>query len=164
MNHSHLKSHSSVLSKTKGPKMLVYIRITRRVIKIIYSTSSLSQIQTNIPGGSEGKASACNAGDLGSIPGSGRSPGEGNGNPLQYSCLEKSHGLRSLVDYSPWDRKELDTTEQLHFHFSPGGARGKESACQFRRHKKCEFDAWVMNILWRRNYQTTPVFLAWRIP
>ena len=41
-----------------------------------------------IPGGSEGKASACNAGDLGLIPGLGRSPGEGNGNPLQYSCLE----------------------------------------------------------------------------
>ena len=40
------------------------------------------------PGGSEGKASAYNAGDLGSIPGLGRSPGEGNGNPLQYSCLE----------------------------------------------------------------------------
>ena len=40
------------------------------------------------PGGSEVKASACNAGDLGLIPGSGRSPGEGHGNPLQYSCLE----------------------------------------------------------------------------
>ena len=40
------------------------------------------------PGGSEGKVSAGNVGDLGSIPGSGRSPGEGNGNPLQYSCLE----------------------------------------------------------------------------
>ena len=40
------------------------------------------------PGGSEVKASAHNAGDLGSIPGSGRSAGEGNGNPLQYSCLE----------------------------------------------------------------------------
>ena len=40
------------------------------------------------PGGLEGKVSACNAGDLGSIPGSGSSPGEGNGNPLQYSCLE----------------------------------------------------------------------------
>ena len=40
------------------------------------------------PGGSEVKASACNVGDLGSIPGSGRFPGEGNGNPLQYSCLE----------------------------------------------------------------------------
>ena len=44
------------------------------------------------PGGSEVKASACNAGDLGSIPGSGRSPGEGNGNPLQYSCLENPMG------------------------------------------------------------------------
>ena len=41
-----------------------------------------------LPGGSDGKKSACNVGDLGSIPGSGRSPGEGNGNPLQYSCLE----------------------------------------------------------------------------
>ena len=40
------------------------------------------------PGDSDGKASACNAGALGSISGSGRSPGEGNGNPLQYSCLE----------------------------------------------------------------------------
>ena len=42
------------------------------------------------PGGSEGKGSTYNAGDLGSIPGLGRSPGEGNGNPLQYSCLENS--------------------------------------------------------------------------
>ena len=40
------------------------------------------------PGGSDGKESTCNLGDLGSVPGSGRSPGEGNGNPLQYSCLE----------------------------------------------------------------------------
>ena len=42
------------------------------------------------PGGSDSKSSACNAGDPGSIPGSGRSPGEGNGNPLQYSCPENS--------------------------------------------------------------------------
>ena len=42
------------------------------------------------PGGSDGKESACNAGDPGSIPGLGRSPGGGYGNPLQYSCLEKS--------------------------------------------------------------------------
>ena len=47
----------------------------------------LDSIQ-GFPGGSDGKVSACNAGDLGSIPGEGRSPGEGNGNPLQYSCLE----------------------------------------------------------------------------
>ena len=49
------------------------------------------------PGRSVGKESACSAGDPGSIPGSGRSPGEGNGNPLQYSCLENS---MDLVDYS----------------------------------------------------------------
>ena len=45
-------------------------------------------LSMGFPGGSEGKASACNAGDLSSIPGSGRSPGERNGNPLKYSCLE----------------------------------------------------------------------------
>ena len=45
-------------------------------------------LASGFPGGSEGKASACNAGDLGSNLGSGRSPGEGNGTPLQYSCLE----------------------------------------------------------------------------
>ena len=45
-------------------------------------------IQKSFPDSSVGKESACNAGDPGSIPGSGRSPGEGNGNPLQYSCLE----------------------------------------------------------------------------
>ena len=44
--------------------------------------------QTSVPGDSDDKKSTCNAGDLGSIPGSGRSPGEGNGNPLLYSCLE----------------------------------------------------------------------------
>ena len=56
------------------------------------------------PCGSAGKESACNVGDLGSIPGLGRSPGEGKGYPLQYSCLENS------MD-SPWGRKESDTTE-----------------------------------------------------
>ena len=64
--------------------------------------------------GWDSKASTYNAGDPGSIPGSGRSPGEGNGNPLQYSCLKKSHGWRNLVGYSPWGHKESDTTEWLH--------------------------------------------------
>ena len=64
-------------------------------------------------GGSDGKESACNAEDLDSIPGLGRSPGEGNGNPLQYSCLAKSHEQGSLVGYSPWGRKESDTAERL---------------------------------------------------
>ena len=65
------------------------------------------------PGGSDVKESTCNAGDLGLIPGSGKSPGGRLGNPLQYSCLENPHGQRSLAGYSPWGRKEQNTTQQL---------------------------------------------------
>ena len=54
------------------------------------SKYAYSLITYHFPGGSDGKASACNAGDLGLIPGLERSPGEGNGNLLQYSCLENS--------------------------------------------------------------------------
>ena len=63
------------------------------------------------PGGLDSKESACNMGDLSSIPGWGRSLGGGHGNPLQYSRLENPQGQRSLAGYSPWGHKELDTTE-----------------------------------------------------
>ena len=68
----------------------------------------------DFPGGSDGKASVYNAGDLGSIPGLGRFPGEGNGNPFQYSCLENPTDGGA---WCPWGPKELDTTERLHFDF-----------------------------------------------
>ena len=61
-----------------------------------------SSIQMRFTGGSEGRESACNAGDQGSIAGSGRFPGEGNGNPLQYSCLG-----------SPMDRGAWQSQTQL---------------------------------------------------
>ena len=64
-----------------------------------------------LPGGSDSEESAHNAGDLGLIPGLGRSPEEGDGYPLQ-SCQENPYGQRSLVGFSPWGHKE-DTTEQL---------------------------------------------------
>ena len=64
-----------------------------------------------VPGGSDGKESVCSAEDLGLIPGLGRSPGGGHGNPLQYSCLENPHGQRNLVGYSPQGCNELDMTE-----------------------------------------------------
>ena len=65
-----------------------------------------------LPGGSDDKESACKAGNLGLIPGSGRSPGEGNGNPLQYSCLGNPMD-KFLAGYSAWGRKESDLTERL---------------------------------------------------
>ena len=64
-------------------------------------------------GGSDSKEFSCNAEDLGFIPGLGRSPGGGHGNPLQYSCLENPHGQRSLASCSAWDCKESYMTERL---------------------------------------------------
>ena len=74
---------------------------------------------TGFLGGAVGKNPPANTGgprDMSSIPRLGRSPGGGNGNPLQYSCLEKFHAQRSLAGYSPWDHKELDTVEHTHTH------------------------------------------------
>ena len=68
--------------------------------------------QMDFPGGSDGKESTCNEGNLGSIPGLGRSPEGGYSNPLQYSCPEYPHGQSSLADYSSWGCKELATTEK----------------------------------------------------
>ena len=81
------------------------------------SQNAMYLVNVGFLGGSDSKASACNPGHPDSSPGLGRSPGEGNGNPLQYSCLEKFHGQRSLVGYSPPGRTESDTTDRLHFHF-----------------------------------------------
>ena len=90
-----------------GEWILVYVWLSPFPVCLKWS-----QHCSSVPCGSDGKASACNEGDPGSIPGWGRSPGEGNGKPLQYSCLEKP---MDLVGNSPWSRKESDTTERLHF-------------------------------------------------
>ena len=70
-------------------------------------------LHLGFPDGSVDKESACNAGDLGLIPGLGRSPGEGKGYPLQYSGLENS---KDCIDHGV-GRRESDTTEQLSLHF-----------------------------------------------
>ena len=83
------------------------MKIKEIIRKHFFSTLNMAQ---GFLGGSNGKESACNAGDPGSIPGSGRSPGEENGNPLQYSCLGNP------MERGPWQAtvhriaKELDTT------------------------------------------------------
>ena len=72
-----------------------------------------SALGKGFPGGSEVKASACNAGDQGSIPGSGRPPGEGNGYPLRYSCLENS------TDRGAWQASVHGVTKNMLLsHFS----------------------------------------------
>ena len=65
----------------------------------------LNLIYMGFPGGSDSKASACNAGDLGLITGLGRSPGAGHSNPFWYSCLENPHGQKSMVGYNLWGHK-----------------------------------------------------------
>ena len=100
-------------------------------------------------------------GDLDSIPGLGRSPEGGHGNPLQYSCLENPHGQRSLAGYSPWGHKELDTTEPLSTAHKaplgfPGGTVCKETTCSSGDWSS--IPGWG-KISWRRKWQSTPVFL-----
>ena len=92
-----------------NPKMLQKVR----GLSMIMLKLRMFTLEVGFPDGSEGKAPACVAGDPASIPGLGRSPGEGNGNPLQYSFLENHHGQRSLAGYSPWDHTESDMTKQL---------------------------------------------------
>ena len=77
-------THSSILAEKSGGYSLWGRRELDKMIV------QLNTFTLGFPGGSDSKVSARNVGDLGSIPGLGRSPGEGNGNPLQYSCLENS--------------------------------------------------------------------------
>ena len=71
-----------------------------------------------LPYHSDGKASTRNAGDLGSIPGSGRSPGEEMATTPVFLPGKFQGGISCLVGYSPWGHKESDMTERLHFHFT----------------------------------------------
>ena len=84
--------------------MLWQPRLTKAVLTM---TLGFMLPYLGFPGGSDGKESTCNAEDLDSIPGLGRSPGEGNSYPLQYSDLENSMDCM----YSPWGCKESDMTE-----------------------------------------------------
>ena len=87
------------------------------ILKHIHTHYSIIKCDIiQLPGVPVVRNSPANARDNSSIPGSGRSPGEGHGNPLQCYCLENTHGRRSLVGCSPWACKKLDMTEQLSRH------------------------------------------------
>ena len=98
----------------KNPPAMQKTPFNSLVGKIPWKRDRLSTPESlGFPDVSDGKESACNVGDSGSIPGLRRSPRGGHGNPFQYYCLENAHGQRSLVGYSPWGCKESDMTEQL---------------------------------------------------
>ena len=104
-------SKPRVVSKTTPKEMQETSQFDPWVRKIPWGRDRLpTPVFLGFPVGSDGKESTCNARDLGSISGLGRSPGGGQGNPLHYFCLENPHRQRSLEGYSPWDCKESDTT------------------------------------------------------
>ena len=104
---------SLVVQLVKNLPAIQEIRFDSCVRKIRWRRDRLpTPVLLGFPCSSDGQESSCSAGDLGLIPGLGRSPGEGNSYPLQYSGLENS------IDYSPWGCKETDRTKQLSLSFS----------------------------------------------
>ena len=97
----------------------------------IYIPLILCIKQVGFPGGASGKESASNAGDLGSIPGSGRSPGEGHGNPLPHSCLENPMDSGAWCA-SPQGHKELDMIEVTQYACTYKTGNQQEPAVQQR--------------------------------
>ena len=92
--------------------MLLTYRLQLLAVSVVWGSPLVPP--SGLPGGSDGKESASNVGDLGSIPGWERPPGGGHGNSFQFSCLENPQGKEeNLAGYSPWGPKESDTTEQL---------------------------------------------------
>ena len=103
------------------------------------------QINMGFPCGSAGKESACSVGDLGLIPGLGRSLEKGKGTHSSILAWRNStdcivHGVA----------KSQTPLSDFHFHFFPDGASGKEPVCQCRRRKRLRFDPWVRKIPWRK--------------
>ena len=111
---------SETCSKGNQSNDIAEFLVSNTYLSVIQNCRQLYRIST---GGSGGKESACNAEDLGSILGLGRSPGGGHGNPLQYSCLENLQGQRSLAGYNPWGCKESDTRAQWEPHCLSGKAK-----------------------------------------
>ena len=129
-----------VLSYPVGPMLsqaCLQVEEGNRVSVCVHAQSRSTFLRPHGPGGLEGKASACNAEDPGSIPGSGRSPEEGNGNPLQYSCLENPmdrgacwatvHGVAKSQTRLSWP--EVTKPAKLSFNFR------KPSVSYIRKHQ-----------------------------
>ena len=118
-----MATHSSILPReipwTEEPGGLQFI-VSHRVRHPLKRLSKQQVNHSGFPGGSVTKNPPTNAGDVGSTRDPGRSPGEGNGTPLQYSCQENSTDRGAWL--SPWGHKEFDTTERLSTQHIPSWA------------------------------------------
>ena len=129
-----MKTDSLVAQLLKNPPA-TQETLVRFLEKIPWRRDRLpTPVFLGFPCGSAGKESACNVGNLGSIPGLGRSHGEGKGYPLQYSGLENS------MDCSPWGHKKLDTTEQLSLNAS--------LVAQLVKNLPAMWETWVRSLNW----------------
>ena len=117
-----------------------------------HQTSQIALVVKNLP------ASAGDTIDRGSVPGSGRSTGVGNSNPLQYSCLENSMNRRSLESFSPWGHKELDMMEHLSTYILPAVYEGPSffTSCQHLLLSFCLVGWLVLCCNHRRKYEVLP--------
>ena len=104
--------------------LFTWVFVDKKFLILIRFNLSILWLERGFPGGSDSKESACNAGELGSILGSGRSPGEGNGYPLQCSCLENSmdHSTPGFLSFtiSPGQPVAMVRAESSLFHMTPG--------------------------------------------
>ena len=117
------------------------------------------------PGSSDGKESACNAGDLSLIPGLGRSPGGGHGSPLEYFCLENLQWQRSLAGYSPWGCKSQIQLNTVQHNLTPEETLNSKGTRQMSH--VWTFSAPWLIILWkwavpRRSMEAEIFPVSWR--
>ena len=125
ITHTHIRlSHTHIVGTFHHPgkwwlkkKKLAHLYLEVMMVQLVSGQRYFFLVNflleySGFPGGSNSQESACNVGDLGSIPGLEGSSGGGHGNLLQYSCLENPHRQRSPVGCRPWGCKESDMTEQ----------------------------------------------------
>ena len=118
-----LDSSEDYFTNARGPcstEILIHLSETQPPYIFFKIPQVVKYNKRSMFDGSDGKEPACSAGDLGFIPGSGRSPGEGNGYSLQYSCLENSMDRGVWRVTVSWGHKELDATEQSDLPWWPG--------------------------------------------
>ena len=130
----HWEQGVLAIGPPKKSQYLLFLKPTLMKLTKVMINQALLSPSWGFPGGSEGKESACSVGELGSIPGLGRSPGGGHGDLIPIFLPGESPWTEEPVGYSPWGRKESDRTEQLSMHISPSSSLVLANSCHLLYH------------------------------